>query len=511
MHIATRISASFAAAAVVMFGASGALLVDTESRDLHTALQRELFLLGRSVGLAAENALRDRQIQDVRETMTKLERLDPTVDLLLYDPSGAVQVSSHGSRRTRDTDAASEQAMRGLRASFTLVPPDDPAAAVLGLPLQLDDGELAGALVVVRPLDELLRDLRETRTAVGGAVLFFAALAALLAHLIGRRYIGRPLVQVGEAMRSVRAGDLTTGVDARASDEIGALVTEFNAMVEELRLAREELEEQAEARRRMVRALQEADKLVTIGQLSAGLAHEIGSPLQVLNGRARALRRKLDDPERVLHHADVIVEQTDRIARIVEQLLEFARRRPSRTARIVLAEPVSAVLELLAVEARRRGVTLTLTVDEGLPPVDADPDQMQQVVLNLVNNALQSIDGEGAIELRLSEGVTAADTPGQRCVCIEVRDTGAGVPGAVLPHLFEPFFTTRASKGGTGLGLAVVKSIVQDHGGTVSVESSPGGSTFIVELPAAEAGGSAGRRAEGGGPGDGRGGGGQRA
>ncbi|MGH7961074.1 MAG: ATP-binding protein, partial [Candidatus Binatia bacterium] len=300
--------------------------------------------------------------------------------------------------------------------------------------------------------------------------------------------IGRPLNRMAAVMKDVRSGNLMSVLPIDRKDEMGAIAAEFNTMVADLRAARRQLEEEAESRRRLQRALQEADKLITIGQLSAGLAHEIGSPLQILNGRARALFARAQDPAETRRNAEILISQTDRITRIVDQLLRFARRRPTSIPKTDLRTTVSSVLDLLQYEARRRGVSLTFSCRQDLPPIFVDADGVQQITLNLVANALTATVEGGSVSVSLEtsrlsiiNGNGGSEIPAVRLI---VTDTGRGMSAEVLQHLFEPFFTTRALQGGTGLGLAVIKSLVAEHSGTISVESEVGvGSRFTVDLP----------------------------
>jgi signal transduction histidine kinase len=303
---------------------------------------------------------------------------------------------------------------------------------------------------------------------------------------LGRAYIKRPLRLLADAMRNVRGGDLETAIAVERQDEMGHVAAEFNAMLGELRSARRRLVEEQERRRQLRRDLQDVEKLATIGQLAAGLAHEIGSPLQVLQGRAHGLQSVAERPEEVRRIAGILVSQTERITRIIERLLAVARRQPRNIAPLNLAEPVGLVVDLLEFEARRRDVSLTLNVAPGLRTVVADADAIQQVVLNLVRNALQATPARGRVEVALAAAslrAPGADGEGP-AVRLSVSDTGAGVPPDVRERLFEPFFTTRAESGGTGLGLAVVRAIVEAHRGTITVRSEPGtGATFEVVLP----------------------------
>lgn len=347
---------------------------------------------------------------------------------------------------------------------------------------------VAGA-IDLRPADTRVAD-GPGRAIVVASLLAICAMAALL-YVLVRIHLTRPLRQLTEAMRRVTAGDLSVARRKPRHDEVGELTLEFDRMVAELAAARRRVAELAESRTALERGLQRVDKLATLGQLSAGLAHEIGSPLQVMQGRARSLlTERARDPAQVQRIAAIMSEQADRITRIVDQLMRFARRSPPKLAPTALEAPVRAVLDLLEHAARQQGIALELDAAPNVPPVRADLDELQQVVLNLVKNALEATAPGGRITVALRPTArVAADGAPRAFARVEVVDTGSGMDEATLARLFEPFFTTRAAKGGSGLGLAVLKSIVVEHGGTVAASSVPGvGSRFTVELPAAEAG-----------------------
>jgi signal transduction histidine kinase len=290
----------------------------------------------------------------------------------------------------------------------------------------------------------------------------------------------------------VRDGDGAVRVTARHSDDVGALVSEFNAMVAAVSDARARLEREIEARHALERGLQHVDKLVTVGQLASGLAHEIGSPLQVLHGRATTLRDASHEAEEVRRQAAILVTQTERIIRIVQQLLSFGRRLPLAIAPHDLRSIVAPMVEFIEPTARRRGVEVTFEHHDELPLISVDADRLQQVTLNLLTNALRATERGGWVRVSLrreppdtSAAQSVESSPAR--VQLAVADSGCGIAPDVQPRLFEPFFTSAASEGGAGLGLAVARSIVHEHGGEITVESEPGrGSRFTVSLPIVE-------------------------
>jgi len=473
-------TATTALAGLLLFGGYGALLVREERRDLRTSAERELTFLGTSLRVGVENAMRDRQPADVEEATLRLEGIDTEVDVFVYDLQGAPVVAPTGAPTGDLRESLTTLVRESERSSETRVryfPEARPVRLLFATPLLTDDGELVGALAISRPLADVNQDLLETAGSTAATVGIFVLLAMGLGIWIGETRLARPLTRLVGAMRQVQEGELRAPVVEVGDDELVAVAREFNRMLAELRTAQAEAAREAEARREATRSLEAADRLVTVGQLSASVAHEIGSPLQVLLGRARSLAERPDEPERVRKGAEAMVREGERITRIVEQMLVLTRRRPARRERVDVRTIVSEVLALLEVEARRRNITLALT---GEPCVaTCDPDQVRQVVLNLVRNALAAVSDQGTVR------VTVDRTGGSARLVVE--DDGEGIPPEIRELVFDPLFTTRADRGGTGLGLAVVKGIVLNHGGSVGVESEPGeGARFTVVLPIGE-------------------------
>jgi signal transduction histidine kinase len=471
MSIRLRFTIALTLLGLLLFGGYAVFAYGWEVDDLHSATEREVLTLGRSLATAFGNALRDRQREDIDETLRALEPLEPKIFVHVHDLDAHEIARSKGDPVDHAIELLARRAATSAHESVEL----EDRRFVYAAPLTRDSGEVIGAIVVARVIDDLKADLARTRWRLIAVVVAFVAVTLVGGVLLGTAYITRPLARVLDGIAHVRDGDFKSTVPPVRHDEIGALVDEFNAMVAALVAARQRIEHETDARLRLERGLQGIDKMVTIGQLSAGLAHEIGSPLQVLSARAEALASRSADPE-TRRQAEILVEQTARITRIVEQLLSFGRRRPAVIAPRDLARPARTVLELLDGEARRRGVALELAVDGGDHTIDADEDQLQQIVLNLVRNALAATPSGGRITVRI-------DAAADHQVRLIVHDTGPGIPPEMAARLFEPFFTTRASEGGTGLGLAVVRAIVTEHNGTIAA-SSDGGAEFVVSFPA---------------------------
>ncbi len=240
-------------------------------------------------------------------------------------------------------------------------------------------------------------------------------------------------------------------------------------------------EEGADRRVILEKQLRHADRLATIGQLAAGVAHEMNEPLSSILGFAQLALKNTDVPPQVAEDLQEIVGSSLRAREIIKKLLLFARQTPPRMTACNLNQIVDEALFLLEAGGRKHSVTFVRHLAAGLPEVDADPLQLRQVVVNLVVNALQAISGPGQINLE-----TRADAAGIELV---VSDTGCGMTPEVLKQIFNPFYTTKDVGEGTGLGLSVVHGIVTTHGGTIHATSEPGkGARFVMRLPRAAGG-----------------------
>jgi len=231
-------------------------------------------------------------------------------------------------------------------------------------------------------------------------------------------------------------------------------------------------------------ALHQSEKLSALGELLAGIAHELNNPLSVLVGQALLLKETVDDP-RIAERAAKIGNAADRCARIVKSFLAMARQRPARNVETGINALVEDAIELTGYALRASNVEVELRLSPHLPPINGDPDQLQQVIVNLVVNAQHALDE--VAEPRVLRIITAYRSR-EREVVLKVKDNGAGIAEHVRRRIFEPLFTTKQVGVGTGIGLALVHRIVTSHGGRIKVESAEGeGATFVLRFPAAAA------------------------
>jgi two-component system NtrC family sensor kinase len=338
-----------------------------------------------------------------------------------------------------------------------------------------------GAIEIEQPLTAMDRFTRDSlRVEILGSASE-VVIAAALALGLGLVFIGRPISRLAAKARRVGAGDLSGPLHLTQRDELGELANEINLMCD--RLAEERGKREAATTQ-----LQHADRLTTVGKLASGLAHELGTPLNVVSGRARLIRDHEVDGAEVVDSARIISEQAERMTALIRQLLDFARPRALQKAPVHVTALGQRVAELVATIARKANVTVVAPVQDDSLHVEADDGQLHQVLTNLVVNAIQAVPEGGTVEIR----ARAIDRvpppyiggPQQAWMALEVQDTGTGMDDATRARIFEPFFTTKPVGEGTGLGLSVTWGIVREHGGWIDVASSPGkGATFTVYLP----------------------------
>ncbi len=352
------------------------------------------------------------------------------------------------------------------------------------------------ALEISESLRTEQRFTRATELQVLATTLAMVMLCAALATGLGFWFVGRPIQALRDKARRVGAGDLSEPLAIRQHDEIGELAGELNAMCDRLEAANRQLAIVTDARIAALEQLRHADRLKTVGQLASGMAHELGTPLNVIAGRAKLISEHVVEGDAATDSARIIAEQAARITTIIRQLLDFSRRRGASLGPRDLRSIATRTADLLAAFARKRGASIAVEGPHHPLTVQADAAQMQQVLTNLVVNGLHAVPDGGRVTIRLDRrrATPPPDVGGlpREYATIAVEDDGTGIPAEHLPRVFEPFFTTKDVGEGTGLGLSVAFGIVRDHGGWIDVESEPGrGSRFTVFLQPAPAEGAA--------------------
>ena len=349
-------------------------------------------------------------------------------------------------------------------------------------------GEQVGALEIAGPLNERDHEFYVEIVHIVGGTALAATVALLVVAIAGYFFVGRPMRRLAEKARRIGSGDLSGPLDVRQGDEVGVLAAEINQMCERLAAAQARVDEETNRRLAASEQLRHADRLTTVGKLASGLAHELGTPLNVISGRAKMIVRGQTAGDGLTESAQAIVDQAERMTNIIKQLLGFARRRQPQQRRESLRGIVDRTLALLAPLAQKSSVVLATRHHEPEPFADIDVPLVEQALANLVINAIQAMPKGGTLSISSREeivsppaGITAA---AGSYACLHVEDTGVGMTAEELRHAFEPFFTTKEVGRGTGLGLSVAHGIVRDHGGWIAATSSlDKGSRFSIYVP----------------------------
>ncbi len=368
----------------------------------------------------------------------------------------------------------------------------------------------SGAVELVERLDDApLIAVRLERTAIFGA-LAAVVLITLGTYLLFRQLVYSPVERLLLAMARAEAGDLQAEAPPRAPDELGLLSRNFNRMIARIRKMTEErdaqrrileervrertaelaqkneqLEEQNRDILQITRRNTELERLAAAGQTAAQFAHEVGTPLNLISGHVQLLRSQVERDERAMTRLDTINAQIERIERIVRGMLNRTRPIITEHQPVDLNALLLRIFDATAPALDSRGVRLETGLAEPLPQVAGDTDRLQQLFINLINNALDAMPDGGRLSVRTV--VEKMDEASPSHVLIEFADTGTGMNEEIRSHLFEPFYTTKETGRGSGLGLVVVRQVVREHGGKIEVESREGqGTRFLITLPAIE-------------------------
>ncbi|MBC7362005.1 MAG: HAMP domain-containing protein [Candidatus Aminicenantes bacterium] len=327
-----------------------------------------------------------------------------------------------------------------------------------------------GSVKIGLKLEDVQERIYKTRLVLLGFGLVALLLTILSSNLLARR-ITRPIKNLVEGTKRISRGDFTYRIPVISSDEIGELTQSFNEMTEQLLIARRQTEE---ANRRLV----QAEKLASIGRLSATIAHEIRNPLTSvkLNIQKLAESEKLDELEK--EHLAIAQEGIDQIEKFIKELLSFTRASVLQPDYFSMEEILEESLKMLKPSLAEKKIILEKDFEKDLPQAYVDGDKLRQVFLNVLRNAYEAVNEGGKIEISLRMN-REKDRP---CFEIRISDNGCGIPEKDWENIFEPFFTTKSS--GAGLGLANARRILEQHGGTIKVVKKDGpGSCFLLTVP----------------------------
>lgn len=473
--------------AVLALAVHGILRIRQEREQLVEEDRQNMALTGSAIQIAVENALRDRQYSDVNRLLAELVERQTAIDRIrLFDRqlrptlvsnqlSVGEDVPAEILRRVAETQTAEGFYRRqGQRSILYYV-----------VPVRDGRGQVAGTLEIVHLASGIDARLHAASNDVWIRLGILLVVIVVLTATALQRQVVRPISRLMEGIQRLGRGEPAAPLPVDRRDEIGRVAEAFNTMTAQLEAARHRLLTETEHSLELEQQLRAAETLAVAGKLASALAHEVGTPLNIVSGRAEFLQMSPRLDEAARRDLGIIVGQIDRISKIIRSLLDNVRPQKLEIQSTHLADVLDRILPLLNHPARRRDVVLVTSVPNDLPAVLADPGQLQQVFINLVLNGLDATSAGGHVTI----SADPVDNGSRRGVAITVSDTGPGIPSELQSKVFEPFFTTKPAGQGTGLGLAICRDIIKAHGGEIKVASAPGsGTTFTMWIPMAPEG-----------------------
>jgi signal transduction histidine kinase len=445
----------------------------------------EVRSVGSTLKVALEKISLPREMEYVQDLIDAVEEYERTLGVIVYHQGRDLIFRSHS---LAETQPYLGWIKRSIQEDLVLeefgVCQKTPVFCYT-FPLKDKKGKNIGGVSILQHTSFMEEDIRKAKWTIFYTILAVIGGTVGLVVFVTRKWINQPISKLMNGIELLGKGHFDTRISLNGKDELSDLARSFNEMAGELKKAQERVIQEAEIKLELERSLRQSEKLATVGQLASGLAHEIGTPLNIIGGRAELIKRRLEDQEGVQKNLDIIVQQTERITRIIQQLLGFVRKKKPEQKTLNIHNLLETTLDFLDPQIQKQKVRVLKEIRDNLPPVMGDPDQLQQVFLNLILNAIQSMPEGGVLHLSVSSKWLSKEgiEDGQReYVVLSVIDTGIGMEKEVVENIFNPFFTTKDT--GTGLGLMVSQGIVQDHEGWIDVESEIGkGSVFKVYIP----------------------------
>ncbi len=497
-RISNKLILAVGSVAIVITGIFAYLLLQAHQRQLVAELERSAHQLSETVKSSTRYDMLLNQRESVHRIINTIGRQEGIEKVRIFNKDGVIIYSTDSLDAGRLVDKKAEACYRchladqplerlsisqrtrvfrslGDGRTLGIINPiyNEPSCWQAECHAHSEQQKVLGVLDITMSLAEVDAGMKASRR----QLLLFAVIAitsvSLIIYLVVNRIVLKPVNQIVAATKQVAAGDLNYTIAINKHDEIGTLAKSFNDMTRRL----------AETQRQ----LYQSDKLASVGRLAAGVAHEINNPLTGVLTYSSFLLKRADAHPELKEDLEVVVRETMRCREIVKGLLDFARQSRPEKRQSDINEVVKRSVRILQNQFSRHHVELELKLDESLPLVLVDVDQLQQVMVNLLLNANDAMAEKGGTltittapaAFELQPGMSAP----QDYVQIQVSDTGCGIPPEHLQKIFEPFFSTKGQKG-NGLGLAIVWGIVEKHNGRITVESEVGkGTTFKILLP----------------------------
>ena len=448
---------------------------------------REVDAISRTLRISLEKTGNDQPEQFFAQLAPEISDFENVLGVAFYDRTGTLATISSSLQGWKLPEVDVRSVIATKTATDGLYKSGAKRRYYRVEPIINSTGEGIAAFLVVEDFPFFTREFRGRMLQALLTILLLLIVLSVIVSVATRQGVTRPLRTLTSRVEEIGRGQLHQRLNLVRNDEIGRLAQEFDLMCVRLQDAHQKLIEEGEEKLRLERALRHSEKLAALGNMASRLAHEIGTPLNVIQGRAEQLLQRDSLSGKDHAFVNVIVAQIERISNFIRQLLTLAHKPEPQSRLINVNDSVRRVWAMIGEEERADGVNLSFTLAEKLSPIRGDADQLQQVVLNLVVNALQAVKTEGRVTITTREAIVQ-ESSDHGMVEIEVCDTGPGIASQDLSRVFEPFFSTKSKEGGTGLGLAICREIILSHQGEIQVESrESGGTRVIASFPAVRA------------------------
>lgn len=471
-----KILTSLGVAAMLSIAVSAFVVDKALLRQQRQYVETRLTVVSMMAHASLHNMMTSNHQNELRDFILRFAKQAPLAGVRLMRPDGVVTLSNHQEEighqffeeRRPSSDADFEHYFRrsGGQRLMTSV------QQIRRLPSCAEchpgSGNLIGYMGVDVSAEEADRGVRQAQRWMIGSSLFIVIIFVGTAFGVHFRFVKRRINQIAAGIGELERGNFAARISTQQRDELGQLAAYINRLGDRLSQMRQELERSHHSE------LERAERMASVGELAASIAHEIRNPVAGISSAMQVLSAELPPGDERVVIFDEIARQTQRVNRAVNDLLSYARPSTPELAVGSVSDPIRRALTLMDAQMNTAQVELRDQLEPNLPPVLLDIQQMQQVFVNLVMNALQAMPTGGVLTLR-------TESDGSDVVA-EVSDTGQGIPKEILQEIFKPFFTTKHQ--GTGLGLSICRSIVENHCGRMEVESSPGsGARFLIRLP----------------------------
>jgi two-component system, NtrC family, sensor kinase len=483
----TRLTISMILPIVLLIAGFGYLDEKRTREHYREELRREGRVIARTVQLAMEDALKTRNIEDVKELVDHITGFERVYGVRLFTAEGRLLYQS---KILETQPFLSADVLKEVLATRR---PGERQRAIDGqqvlsyiVPLSAPDSSLYGAVQLLQLESFIGEEVRSARQSITALTLLMIIVSGAVIIAVTQVVVTRPIGDFVSRIRAIHTDDAAARVPESGGDELRRLAREFNALWKRLADSHTSLLAAQEERRQAELRLKNAERLAALGQLAAGLAHEIGTPLNVIIGRTDMVRRRVKDPE-IERNLKIVSDQINRISRIVGSMLQFAQVKELNPVAVDVTELMRSVIEFLEQRLQEADVRVEWKAASALPPVSADRDQIFEVFLNLTLNALDALEAGGTLVIeteRVERPHPDDNGPPREYVATRLRDNGAGIRAEDLARIFDPFFTTKTIGRGTGLGMSVSYGIVREHEGWMEVESRlEHGTQVTVFLP----------------------------